>query len=67
MNKKIVTDYLDKTPSADIEDVMFVFPEMTLKEAAGAVQRQKFPKVLRWWLPAIGIFAWLPKERRQET
>ena len=70
MNKKAIRDFLDKMPSADIEDVMFVFPEVTLDEAARAVQRQKSLKALWRRLPRLlvaGFFARSQKDSQQGT
>lgn len=70
MKKEAIREYLNKTPKADLEDVMFVFPEVTLKEAARAVQRQKISKALWQWLPRLltaGVFARWQEDGRQGT
>ncbi len=57
MDRK-VRNFLDKTPNADFEDVMFAFPELTMNEAYQAVRKHRFIRVLRrWWLVLVVIAA----------
>ncbi len=56
MMRKTVQDYLNKNPRADLFDVMFMFPELTMNEAYHMVRKHRFMRVLRrWWLVLVVI------------
>ena len=58
MMKKDVQDYLNKTPRADIFDVMFTFPGLTMDEAYRATWQHRFMRAVRyWWLLLVVVIA----------
>ena len=53
--KKAVQNYLNKTPHADLFDVMLVFPELTMDDADQAVRRYRFMRVVRRFLLGVVV------------
>ena len=57
MDPKALQDYLDRTPHADMFDVMFTFPELSMNEAHRAVRKRRFMRAIRRWWPVLIMIA----------
>ena len=53
MMKRAVQAYLNENPRADLFDVLFRFPELTMSEASRAVWQYRFMKAVGNWWPAL--------------